>query len=251
MKKYTVAEHFLELKSRIVKVLLFFIVAFFICYYYSDFIYSLLLMPLSDLGTDTVRKIIYTGLTEAFITYLKLSSFIAFLFTIPVLCYQFYAFISPGLTSQERNLISFVLILSPILFTLGAFFVFYFVMPRAWAFFLSFENNQARLPLVLEARISEYLSLVIQLIYAFGFAFQVPIIMIILSILGLIRADTLRNKRRFAIVINFILAAIFTPPDILSQIALAIPLLLLYEISILLCQVIENKGAENVGSEVD
>ncbi|WP_322777512.1 twin-arginine translocase subunit TatC [Candidatus Megaera venefica] len=120
-------------------------------------------------------------------------------------------------------------------------FMFYLVMPNAWLFFISYENVDVGLPLVLEARISEYLSLVIQLTLAFGISFQLPIVMILLSVIGLINTESLKRKRRVAIVIIFIVAAILTPPDVFSQIALAIPLLLLYEVSILLCKLLEKK----------
>lgn len=241
MQKFTLREHFSELKSRLIRVLSFFIIAFFISYYYSDNIYQFLLEPLAINSRDGIRKVIYTGLTEAFVTYLKLGLFAAFLLTIPIICWQLYSFMAPGLHTKEKKIISFGLILSPLLFFTGAFFVFYLVMPRAWHFFLSFENRNAILPLVLEARVSEYLSLVMQLIIAFGVAFQMPIIMVIFAVIGIITSETLKKRRRLAIVINFIVAAIFTPPDVLSQIGLALPLLLLYEVSIILCKFVENK----------
>lgn len=248
MQKYTLKEHFVELKTRLIKIFISFIIAFCLCYYYSDHIYRILLKPLADLGSDGVDRIIYTGLTEAFFTYLKLSTFAAFLFTVPVICYQLYKFIIPGLTSREKKIVMTIMFLSPILFFCGSFFVFTIVMPKAWYFFLSFENSNVGVPLVLEARISEYLSLVMQLITAFGLAFQVPVVILILSVMGLVSSQSLGKKRRMAIVINFILAAIFTPPDVLSQIALAIPLVLLYEISILMCKFIERKRSQNARS---
>jgi sec-independent protein translocase protein TatC len=200
-----------------------------------------LLKPLVEISKNSPRKIIYTGLAEAFFAYLKLSLFSAFLMVLPIICYQFYAFIKPGLHEFERKVVRIVLIFSPMLFYGAAFFVFYFVMPRAWEFFLSYENNNLLVPLVMEARISEYLELTVQLMIVFGLAFQLPIVMIILSILGLIDARFLKEKRRIAIVLIFIIAAIFTPPDVISQIALAIPLVFLYEISIIFCKLVENK----------
>ena len=142
---------------------------------------------------------------------------------------------------EERKIIAGVLSLSPILFYSGCFFMFYLVMPNAWLFFISYEKVDVGVPLVLEARISEYLSLVIQLMLAFGLSFQLPIVMIVLSSIGLISTEALKRKRRIAIVIIFVVAAILTPPDVFSQIALAIPLLLLYEFSILLCKLLEKK----------
>lgn len=241
MQKYTLKEHLLEIKKRFLVVFVFFIAAFALCYSFREEIFEIFLTPLADILDREGRRIIYTGLAEAFFSYIKLSIFVAFSFIIPLICYQLYAFIAPGLLVGEKNLIILILSLSPILFYIGGFFVFYFVMPRAWEFFLSYENNNINIPLVLEARISEYLGLVIQLTFAFGVAFQLPVIMVILDILGIISSDFLKKKRRLSIVIIFILAAIFTPPDVISQIALAIPLLLLYEISIILCKMVENK----------
>ena len=239
MRKYTFQEHFIELKSCLLKVVWFFLVAFSISYWFREDIYGFFLKPLADLSTEGGRKIIYTGLAEAFLAYIKLALFSAFSMTLPFICYQFYAFITPGLHNFEKKIVSTMLIFSPILFYCGSFFVFYFVMPRAWDFFLSYENNSLVLPLVMEARISEYLSLVIQLTVAFGAVFQLPVIMVILGVLGIIDSGTLKRKRRIAIVIIFIAAAIFTPPDVISQIALAIPLLLLYEVSVILCKLVE------------
>jgi sec-independent protein translocase protein TatC len=244
VQKYTFKEHLVEIKKRFLIVLVFYIAAFAGCYLFREDIYSFFLRPLVDiLGTEG-RKIIYTGLAEAFFSYIKLSIFSAFCLTIPVMCYQLYAFVAPGLLKFEKRIVMLLMSFAPILFYIGSLFVFYFVMPRAWEFFLSYENNSAGIPLVLEARISEYLELVIQFTLAFGFAFQLPVVMVILGVMGLVHSDALRKKRRIAIVIIFILAAIFTPPDVISQIALAIPLLLLYEISIILCKLVENRGSK-------
>jgi len=241
MEKYTFREHFRELKKRFLVVFGVFIIAFGLCYWFSNSIYRIILSPLIEVSVDSNRKIIYTSLTEAFFSYIKLSAFAAFIIVFPFCCYQLYAFIKPGLHSQERKIIAGVLSLSPLLFYFGCFFMFYLVMPNAWLFFISYENVDVGLPLVLEARISEYLSLVIQLTLAFGISFQLPIVMIILSVIGLISTESLKRKRRVAIVIIFIMAAILTPPDVFSQIALAIPLLLLYEVSILLCKLLEKR----------
>ncbi|MEY3196973.1 MAG: hypothetical protein RLZZ59_341 [Pseudomonadota bacterium] len=175
---------------------------------------------------------IYTGLAEAFFTYLSLSVFVGFILSVPVIAVQIYLFISPGLYKFERKTAALILSSAPLLFILGGIFVFYLVIPRAWGFFMSFESVDASVPLLLEARISEYLSLVIKLIMAFGFAFQMPVILAILGLFGIVSAESLKKKRRIAILINFIIAGIVTPPDVISQISLAIPMLLLYEFSI-------------------
>lgn len=232
LKKYTFSDHFVELKKRLTIVMIFFLSASLISYYFSQEIFQFLLKPLVSSTLDT-KRIIYTGLTEAFFTYLSLSAFVGFLLSIPIIAFQIYWFISPGLYIAERKISRILLFSSPILFMIGGLFVFYFVIPQAWNFFLSFEMSSGATPIVLEAKISEYLSLIIKLIMAFGIAFQMPIILIILSLFNIISSEMLRNKRRIAIVINFIIAGIITPPDILSQISLAIPMVLLYEFSII------------------
>ena len=250
MKLYTFREHLAELKKRLLLAVAFFVFAVSLSYYFSSEIFQVMVGPLQQIASEP-RKIIYTGLTEAFVTYVRLACYTGFFLSTPFIAIQIYLFIAPGLYKVEKIIVGLALISSPILFFAGAFFVFHYVMPKAWLFFLSFENFTDQTSLVLEARISEYFSLVLQLILAFGFAFQLPVIMVILNILGLIRADNLRRKRRLAIVINFILAAIFTPPDVLSQLTLALPLILLYEFSILLCRILENRGLSNDRYKVD
>lgn len=235
MKASSLKTHFIELKSRFLKIVAFFFICFAMSYYFKEEIYLYLVNPLE-------RKIIYTGLTEAFFTYIKITAFISFIMTIPMIALQIYYFIAPGLYEKERKIALTILACAPLLFLAGGCFVFYFVIPKAWHFFLSFELNDSISPLVLEPRISEYLSLVIELIIAFGLAFQLPIIFAILALMKIITADFLSRKRRPAIVIIFIIAGIITPPDALSQIALAIPMLLLYEISILSCKFLESRG---------
>ncbi len=242
MQKFSLSEHFQELKSRIIKIFCSFIVVFIICYYSKVEIFNFLLLPIFELNSHHNHKIIYTGLAEAFFTYLKLATYSSLLIIMPVIAYQIYSFIKPGLHNGERKIAVVTLAIAPILFWGGSFFVFYYVMPKAWQFFLSFEQKDALLPIILEARISEYLNLVIQLVFAFGMAFQLPVILVILNLLKIISVANLRNKRRFAIVIIFIVAGILTPPDILSQFALAIPMLLLYEISIMICKLVEDRG---------
>ncbi|MES2214732.1 MAG: twin-arginine translocase subunit TatC [Pseudomonadota bacterium] len=241
MEKYYLKQHLQELKTRLVKTLFVFALAFCICYLYSQEIYVFLAEPLANILGGESRKIIYTGLTEAFFTYLKISTFAAFVIIIPFIAWQIYSFIAPGLYKDEKFVAKIILMFCPLLFWMGGAFVYYFVMPKAWAFFISFELKSSSLPLVLEARISEYLSLVMHLITAFGLAAELPVVLVILNLMQIVRAKFLIRHRRLAIVINFIIAGIITPPDIISQIALALPMTILYEISIQACKALDER----------
>ncbi len=242
-KAYTISEHLTELKIRILTIFICFIIACFISYYYSKEIYNFLATPLKAILPNHTHKMIYTSLAEGFFTHLQLSFYIGFLTTMPIIATQLYLFIAPGLYLSEKHIFKILIFISPILFYIGNLFAFYIVIPKAWKFFLSFESiNNNYFPIILEAKINEYLSLLIQFSLAFGVSFQLPLILIILNILKIIPIQTLINKRRIAIVVNFIIAGILTPPDILSQFALAIPLILLYETSIIICKILKNRG---------
>ena len=236
----TIKEHLLELRTRLLYVAYFFIIATVISYLYSKEIYHFLLNPLLNLYKDSGRhaKIIYTNLTEAFFTYIKLSLWTATFFTLPLLLTQIYKFASPALSKQSKQHIIPYMVLSVVLFFLGTYVAYYFIFPNAWSFFLSFEQHNignTGSSIELEARVSEYLSLSLEIILAFGIAFQSPIILMIFEKIGIITIQQLRSKRRIAIVIIFIIAAIITPPDVLSQIILAVLMILLYELAILGC----------------
>lgn len=244
MKESSFVEHFSELRRRLVYSILVLLVAFIGCYLYAEELYGFLVSPLADIyatqdGTHNSRRLIYTGLTEVFFTYIKVSFYSALFISFPFIAWQGYIFLAPGLYKHEKIVLLPYLILAPLLFITGAALVYYCIFPLAWQFFLGFEigtQHTNTLPIQLEARVSEYLSLVIHLIFAFGLAFQLPIILTLLARIGVISPEALKKKRKYALLAIVTVAAIITPPDIISQIGLALPLLLLYEISIIACK---------------
>jgi sec-independent protein translocase protein TatC len=240
--KSNLISHFMELKSRLIYVVLFFFVTFIVSYIYIEHIYGFLLAPLSQQWVSQDKHMIYTNLSEIFFSYLHLSCYVAWFLTLPFLLCQVYIFIAPGLYSNEKRSILPFLVISPILFLLGAIFVYYIIFPLAWKFFLSFESQSLYgLPMHLEAKVSEYLNLTITMIIAFGLAFQMPVLLVLLAKMGVIDSKSLAKQRRFAVVFIFILAAILTPPDAISQVGLAVPMLILYELSIIACKKIEKE----------
>lgn len=234
--------HLIELRRRLMRVVAVWLLATAGCYLIAPDIYQFLLRPLADaFPPDDAHRMIATSLTETFVTYIKLALYGGFFVAFPYIAAEVYLFIAPGLYKRERNVLAPYLIAAPLLFFAGAALAYYFIMPKAWEFFISFEmpKTEGGLPLVLETKVSEYLSLVMHLVLAFGLSFQLPIILTLLVRTGLMRTETLSNGRRYAIVILITLAAIITPPDILSQILLFIPLYGLYEVSIIACRMME------------
>ncbi len=239
-------EHLTELRRRLVISFVAFFAASVGAYFFAADIYAFLVQPLAEaFPNPDHRRLIYTGLAEAFLTYVKLAVFAGFLVSFPVLAAQIYYFLAPGLYKKEKGTLLPFLIAAPMLFVTGAAFAYYVVFPAAWTFFLGFETSGAAggLPIQLEARVGDYLSIVMHLILAFGISFQLPIILMLLVKSGVLTIDNLKAGRRYAIVIIVTVAAFITPPDLFSQIALSIPLYFLYEMSILFCRKVSTAHA--------
>ena len=245
-KHSSFVDHLTELRSRLLKSLVFLLIFFIICYFFAENIYSFLVAPYADAVRDdsSERRLIYTALHETFITYLKLSFFTAMLVTSPIIITQIWKFVAPGLYKNEKKALLPYLIATPILFLLGSMLVYYLIMPLAIKFFLTFETigDINGLPIQLEAKVNEYLSLIMRLIFAFGISFQLPVLLSLLARAGFIDSEYLKKRRKYVVVIIFSVAALLTPPDPITQIGLAIPLLILYELSIISVKLIEKRS---------
>ena len=217
--------------------------------YFSDHIYGFLVEPYASAvkNDDIERRLIFTALQETFMTYIKVSFFAAFFITSPYILIQIWKFIAPGLYQDEKTAIMPYLVITPILFLLGGMLVYYLIMPLAIKFFLSFESVglSTSLPIQLEAKVNEYLSLVMKLIFAFGLSFQLPVVLSLLARIGIVDTQFLKERRKYVVVIIFAAAAVLTPPDPVTQIGLAIPLLFLYELSILSVKLIKSVVPES------
>ena len=241
--------HITELRTRLIHSFIFLFVFFIFCYFFAEYLYGFLVEPYAQaVKNDSIeRRLIFTALQETFLTYLKVAFFASFFITSPFILIQIWKFIAPGLYDHEKIAIMPYLVITPILFFLGGALVYYLIMPLAIKFFLSFESTglATNLPIQLEAKVNEYLSLVMKLIFAFGLSFQLPVVLSLLARVGVVDSEFLKTRRKYVVVIIFTTAAILTPPDPITQIGLAIPLLILYELSIFSVRLIEKKSKKD------
>ena len=243
-------EHLVELRRRLMWSMLAFAVCFAVSYYFSDAIYYFLARPLAEVLRESGNpdpKLIYTQLYEAFFTRIKVAFFGGGFLGFPVIACQVWLFVAPGLYRSEKRALLPFLAATPILFFLGAALAYFFVFPFAWRFFASFQTNAGGggIPIELMPKVGEYLDLVMKLIFAFGLTFQLPVGLTLLAKVGITNSAALRRHRRYAIVGMFVIAAILAPPDIITQIGLAVPLIALYEISIITASYVEPKPKED------
>jgi sec-independent protein translocase protein TatC len=247
-------EHLIELRNRLLWSFGALIAAFIVCYQFKETIYRFLQHPLAEAFAnqgEAGRRMIFTALTEAFFTYLKVSFWAALCLAFPVIAVQIWKFVAPGLYRNERRAFRPYLLATPVLFIMGAALAYFVVIPIAFKFFLSFETpgGDGSLPIVSEPKVNEYLSLVMTLLFAFGVAFQLPVLLTLMARAGLITSAGLISKWRYAVVGMFGVAAVLTPPDIISQTCLAVPLILLYFASIYSCRMVEKARAKREAEE--
>jgi len=247
LEEMSLFDHLTELRKRLLWSFIYIIIIFIICFYFASDLFYFLAKPLLNLlNVSEGQGFIYTALQEAFFTELKIAFFFALFFAFPLIAIQIWKFIAPGLYRKEKNAFLPFLIATPILFFAGGAMVYYLIAPLAWNFFLSYQNiSDSGVPIRLEAKMGEYLSLMMRFIFAFGLAFQLPVVLGLMAKVGIVTYTSLKKFRKYAIVLAFLSAAFLTPPDPFSQISLALPIILLYEISIYIAKIIQKNKKNN------
>jgi sec-independent protein translocase protein TatC len=256
-KKMPLLDHLIELRQRLIWSVIALTICFLVGYALSGIVFDFLIRPLQHIASpDGQRRMIFTAPTEAFFTYVKVAFFTAIFMSFPVIAAQIWMFVAPGLYKHEKKAFLPFLVATPILFLLGAAFLYYLILPAGLKFFASFEVPAAegQMPIQLEAKMSDYLSFVITLILAFGISFELPVLLVLLAKVGIVSSASLASTRRYAIVGIVAFAAVVTPPDAFSQLSLAIPMYGLYEISIWIAKFVEKKREEEeakIEAEID
>lgn len=223
-------DHLIELRGRLVKSVLALLLGFAVCFVFSDQLLAFLVQPLREAGAD---KLVYTKLYEAFFVKVKVALFGGFFVAFPIIANQIWLFVAPGLYRQEKRAVLPFLFATPVLFVAGAALAYYIVMPTAFHFFLQYQGNSGGLALEALPGIDSYLTLVMQFVLAFGISFLLPVLLMLLHHAGIVTREQLVGVRRYMIVLAFVVAAVMTPPDVVSQLMLAVPLIVLYELALI------------------
>ena len=235
--------HLTELRKRLIICIIAVAAGFGVCYYFSSEIFQIMMLPLLDVLPEGQQHLIYTGLPEAFFTYLKVGFWGGVILALPVIFHQLWNFVAPGLYRREKKYLIPFVIFSTLLFVCGGFFGYFVVFPFGFKFFVGFSGDT----LVALPSVKEYFSLAIKLLFGFGIVFELPLVMVFLAKMGFVNATMLSRGRKYAILLVFVAAAILTPPDVISQVLMALPLMVLYEISIVLVRLMGKQKAEKLG----
>lgn len=249
--KAPLLEHLIELRSRLLKCVVALLIGFGVCFFFSEQLFAILVHPLKEAFGNGGGRLVYTKLYEAFFVQVKIALFGSFFLSFPIIANQLWAFVAPGLYAQEKKALLPFIFATPVLFVAGASLAYFVVMPTAFHFFLEFQGNSSGISVEALPSADAYLGLVMQFVLAFGISFLLPVLLMLLNRAGLVSRAQLIGMRRYMVVVAFIAAAVLTPPDVVSQLMLAIPLILLYELSLLAIWFTDRKKARTAEGQAD